>query len=276
MKYLEQPYRPQSAGEYLDEICGRLHNIFSLLHNFIVFATRLSSTPAMSLGRSTLQRNRSRSPRPFLPPSHYAIAGGFPLPTPKPAPDASSLPPGNNFIPISYQSDSSDSSFDYKPAKDSPDSNMRTKRASQIGNLEAHLLPSLRDTIDRMTRPPSMSASHLERPKTMDRSLSPRPDYAGARPQLPRPQIPSPNSPKFSNTEPSTPKQKSIPAAAKTPLKSALRAPTPKLFSPKQEVVEPASPASTGGALRSVKSLLRRKSSATALESVPSRSAFKA
>ncbi|KAJ7577970.1 hypothetical protein C8J56DRAFT_1060654 [Mycena floridula] len=209
-------------------------------------------------------RASSRSPRPFLPPSHYAAAGGFTIPSTPKSPEPRNEQARNSFMPISYNSNSS---FEF-PA---PDSASRPKRQSQIGNLplvETQLLPSLRDTIDRMTRPPSRN--HLEKPKNIrsERSLSPRP---------------CPTSPNPSKIEPSTPKAKQVPL--KPPLKSALRTPTlnSKISSPKPEyILETPPPLSSnsygGAALKSVRSLLRRKSSAssaTAPEPISKRQASK-
>ncbi|KAF8623275.1 hypothetical protein AX17_007481 [Amanita inopinata Kibby_2008] len=83
-----------------------------------------------------------------------------------------------DFVPVSYQPDTSasDSSLDISrsikerqnvnPMRSklplSPKSSIRSRRQSQIQGvplLETQLIPSLRDTIDRMTRPPSRVAS---------------------------------------------------------------------------------------------------------------------
>ncbi|KAJ3569566.1 hypothetical protein NP233_g4972 [Leucocoprinus birnbaumii] len=116
----------------------------------------------------------------FQPPSFYAAAGGIPYPrtprqgsvSPQPINPSESADANHyeRFMPISYIPDpsSSDSSFEYRPTRlpvpavySSNGSAKRMKRRSQIADLpqiEAQLLPSLRDTIDRMTRPPSRLA----------------------------------------------------------------------------------------------------------------------
>ena len=122
--------------------------------------------------------------------------------------------------------------------------------------VETQLLPSLRDTIDRMTRPPSRPSSSLKvRQPQADRSPSPALSMDYSRPRTPM--TPKPVTPQHPAEEPTTPKSKPPPKSA---LKSALRAPTPKLFAPSPE---PPHPPSGGSALRSVRSLLRRKSSAS-------------
>ncbi|KAK0440596.1 hypothetical protein EV421DRAFT_780588 [Armillaria borealis] len=227
------------------------------------------------------------SPRPpnFLPPSHYAAAGGFSFLSrhaqqsstesdgvyrPVEAPSSPDI-----YMPVSQPD--SDSSFEFQPRSEKrftmmSSKNKLNKRESQMMNLpmvETQLLPSLRDTIDRMTRPPSRAASSQTTPSPaqlsvksfhVDRTLSP--SMAPSSPRSPRPVTPQPPCPSPIE-EPMTPKAKQ--GAPKPVLKSALRAPTPKLFSPKNDSAEPALPASFTGAsaLRSVRSLLRRKSSTT-------------
>lgn len=284
----------------------------------------------MPLARSNTSRNRSRSPAPptasqltstspppFQPPSFYAAAGGYTIP---PANnrhtmgyDRSGVPttmnePENAFMPITYLAgDNSDSessfefkhvsetrpSLDRKPSKASIELAPRQRRLSQMANLpqvEAQLLPSLRDTINRMTRPPShitpqSSPAHsfrFEESKSgrIERTFSPCPpptEPNESRWKSPRIQTSRPSTPRTPSTaeqppdEPLTPKAKQLPP--KSALKSALRAPTPKLFSPKPDVADTSSsPHIEGSALRSVRSLLRRKSSASSastLDSIP-------
>ncbi|KAF7291515.1 DH domain-containing protein [Mycena kentingensis (nom. inval.)] len=176
-----------------------------------------------SLNNSFRSKSRSPvppSPRPatFLPPSHYAEAGGL---TPRRQDSVSSesrsgpLESRRNsaFMPIASNSDSS-FEFCAKPeAKPEPTANKRFSMASQksaatrnastrenhMTNLplvEAQLLPTLRDTIDRMTRPPSRVLAPTDLPNGLE---SPRPP--------PEPQQSPPRK----------------------PLKSALRSPAPKL-----------------------------------------------
>ena len=131
-------------------------------------------------GRSILA-GYTRSPI-FQPPSYYATANGLPyVHTRTPLPDASIKSSLNadqrpdsvhyeRFMPISYLPDPSpsDSSLELRSTEihtttgsSTNKSPNRGKRQSQITGLpqiEAQLLPSLRDTIDKMTRPPSRLA----------------------------------------------------------------------------------------------------------------------
>ena len=131
-------------------------------------------------GRSILA-GYTRSPI-FQPPSYYATANGLPyVHTRTPLPDASIKSSLNadqrpdsvhyeRFMPISYLPDPSpsDSSLELRSTEihtttgsSTNKSTNRGKRQSQITGLpqiEAQLLPSLRDTIDKMTRPPSRLA----------------------------------------------------------------------------------------------------------------------
>jgi hypothetical protein len=147
----------------------------------------------MSLTRSSTSRSKSRSPalsstspsqavyspQSFLTPSRYAAAATMPYASPSRSANA----PQNNSPtspaykcsspPSSSQTESSlsDSSFEFKPAGDfryrvlDPGQQSLLAKRSQLGNLsrlEAQLLPSLRDTIDRMTRPPSRATRTTE------------------------------------------------------------------------------------------------------------------
>jgi hypothetical protein len=156
----------------------------------------------MHLSHSNSGRNKSRSPAPpnspfpsssrpsnFFPPSHYAAAAGIPYPTrPPTSQDAMISEPSDgkrdSFVPISYpsQSLSSDSSFEFKatslPQYSTSPSTPKSKRLGNIPHLETLLIPSLRDTIDRMTRPPSLinspGSAHLDLPtRGVGRSSSP-------------------------------------------------------------------------------------------------------
>ncbi|KIJ67175.1 hypothetical protein HYDPIDRAFT_25650 [Hydnomerulius pinastri MD-312] len=129
----------------------------------------------MSHQRSGRPRTKPRSPAPprtpttpshqFLPPSHYAAAAGLSYPfnrTGKAEEDSTSyartpLTSGPNQVDSCYADSHPFSSNAAHQASELHTSN-RGKRKSQAGDLgllEAHLLPSLKDTIDRMTRPPS-------------------------------------------------------------------------------------------------------------------------
>ncbi|KAJ6632534.1 hypothetical protein B0H10DRAFT_18071 [Mycena sp. CBHHK59/15] len=210
--------------------------------------------------RSTSHSPLPPSPRPptFLPPSHYAEAGGL---SPRPRTRNDSLTSSDSpsqyqtqlesrrnsaFMPISSTSDSSfEVGFDSRPVenkrfsisgggsrsggsknKPSKGSTSRQSRLeSHMTNLplvEAQLLPSLRDTIDRMTRPPSRIQNPASPSATNDSEpslrYSPEPRFQPRLPMTPQP--PHTSSESFpSPAVPLTPK----------PLKSALRAPTPKL-----------------------------------------------
>ncbi|KAJ6516790.1 hypothetical protein C8R47DRAFT_405047 [Mycena vitilis] len=206
----------------------------------------------MPLARvNTSARSKSRSPIPpsprpptFLPPSHYAEAGGL---SPRPPARNDSLTTSSEsshsqrqsesrrdsaFMPISSNSDSS---FEFgetqkpKPLESKRFSigtkaSSRSQRESHMTNLplvEAQLLPSLRDTINRMTRPPSRNF-HAESPPV--NHVVPNENYP------PSPPMAQP----YDTGAPSTPK----------PLKSALRAPTPKLQLRSPRSPAPAAPSS--------------------------------
>ncbi|KAG6826253.1 hypothetical protein H0H92_000561 [Tricholoma furcatifolium] len=145
----------------------------------------------MPLARSSTQRSHSRSPipptsttRPFLPPSHYAAAAGVPyvdkddvkdqfarayMPAyPYDAEPGSNSPFHLNINP----------SVDKKPVLP-PMPNQRNRRESLLNDLpqlEANLLPSLRDTIDRMTKSPAQpepsntTRLNIPRPSVTSRS----------------------------------------------------------------------------------------------------------
>ncbi|KAJ7074635.1 hypothetical protein C8F01DRAFT_1101271 [Mycena amicta] len=197
----------------------------------------------MPLNGSFRSKSRSplpQSPRPatFLPPSHYAEAGGL---TPRRqdslsdshSPQTPSEPRRNPaFMPMASNSDSS-FEFISKPENkrlsiaSSKTSTTSRKRESHLTNLplvEAQLLPTLRDTIDRMTRPPSrimapstfsresneMEESQLSPPakplKSALRSPTPR-QLKSPRPPLPSTTLPSQNPPIAKNEPASTPKR---------------------------------------------------------------------
>ncbi|KAJ7216281.1 hypothetical protein B0H12DRAFT_343368 [Mycena haematopus] len=196
---------------------------------------------ANTSGRSKSRSPLPQSPRPptFLPPSHYAEAGGL---SPRPLARNDSITSSSDshshhhgklesrrssaFMPISSNSDSS---FEFCP-KPKPVENKRfsissgsksgsrnaAKRESHMTNLpfvEAQLLPSLRDTIDRMTRPPSRAFAPPSSPEHDVDSNERSSEY------IPEAQVLDDPSYFCSQPAPPTPK----------PLKSALRAPTPKL-----------------------------------------------
>ncbi|KAJ6510578.1 hypothetical protein C8R45DRAFT_1207478 [Mycena sanguinolenta] len=220
----------------------------------------------MPLARAnTSARSKSRSPLPqsprpptFLPPSHYAEAGGL-SPRPLARNDSLTSSPDSHsqhhaklesrrssvFMPISS---TSDSSFEFCP-KPKPVENKRfsissvgsksasknaAKRESHMTNLpfvEAQLLPSLRDTIDRMTRPPSRPFAPPSPPENDVDANEPFPEY------IPAAKVPDDPSSCFTQPASSTPKA----------LKSALRAPTPKLQLRSPRSPAPDAPPSTEG-----------------------------
>lgn len=191
------------------------------------------------------------SPLPrFLPPSHYAAAAGisnlnYREDHSRKENEAPQAGPTSGV----YESDSSNSSFEFKSnagnqftiasSQETPlSSNSKARRRSVVGDLpkvEASLVPSLRDTIDRMTRPhavsqdpqvdeldesqlrsptPSSQIRPLSRYAVSQNTYSPNPTGTdpGSYVYTPQPQPPS---------TPRTPKQTSLPKPAlKTSLKS--------------------------------------------------------
>lgn len=116
---------------------------------------------------------KSRSPAPlrtpttpsqFFPPSHFAAAAGVPYPLNR---DDNGARPQLRTPSISSQQDrfyqeaypfSSNASYLVTECSPHASNPSRTRRKSQLGDLglmESHLLPTLSDTVERMTRPPS-------------------------------------------------------------------------------------------------------------------------
>lgn len=261
--------------------------------------------------RSNTVRNKPRSPappqpttpRPFLPPSHYAAAGGF----------STSLlnKPGEQsndaVVQKSYRRDhgsriyskntalssrtpqisDSESSPEIVEELPSVRTNSRFRREisrASIPDLETQLLPSLRDTIDRMTRPPSPSfnsaTGYIDDAQPEYRSkqrkrISPELMTTPTQHNTKSANLPSKHrySPIANELTPSlaqvysnqsTPTMWNHPSRAKTPVKSALksslRSPAPKLFTPDTSTA----PLSiTSPSFKSVKNLLSRKNSGT-------------
>lgn len=263
------------------------------------------------IARSNTVRNKPRSPappqpatpRPFLPPSHYAAAGGFSISLlnkpgeqgidavgPKTcrrdhSPRIHSKNPAH--IPRTPQIPESESSPGINSVEEFPsrmNSYLRGETSRPgIPNLETQLLPSLKDTIDRMTRPPSASFNsvpgylndgHREHRKQRKR-ISPEPmttptqqhiftKSASKHRKSPiANELTTPNLPQTYSNQ-STPTMWNHPSRTKTPVKSALksslRSPTPKLFTPDTSAT-PTSMASPS--FKSVKNLLSRKTSGT-------------
>ncbi|KAJ3994859.1 hypothetical protein F5050DRAFT_1771157 [Lentinula boryana] len=251
----------------------------------------------MPLSRSNTSRSKSRSPAPpisqsspqYFPPSHFAAAGGFILPdnarVEQSGLSLSGEPSSQDaYMPISYLSSASSdpSSFDFndnqsiesRSRKSSVDSS-RKKHESQIQNLplvEAQLLPSLRDTIDKMTRPPSRMTvpSNSNTPIITLSRKNGSEDYSSGSGSIdvspyptPSPRLKPPPAvlrmPTAGEDRPTTPNRPTTPKTGSV-LKSALKAPTPKISSSPSPTPTPGS-SPGGAALRSVRSLLRRKSS---------------
>lgn len=206
-------------------------------------------------------------PRPFLPPSYYAAAGGIPYPrkqTNTPSSESwtheQERKAGNRTQrPRHHPSESSIESRNREPlrhvsgpsASSSANSNAPSTRRQGLPNLETDLLPSLQSTVHRMTRPPSRLAEdemdHYEAnqaPKkasnhSMKASSSSRDAHTVKHQDASRSRIPQ-----------------------KSALKSALRSPAPKP-SPSAGEPQPSSFQQANSphrnSLRSVKSLLSRK-----------------
>lgn len=106
-------------------------------------------------------RTKSRSPAPsrtpttpsqFFPPSYFAAAAGVPYPLTNDGPTQLRAPlaPGQQ-EPYSF---SSNGSYEYASS-----STRRKSRLSDLDLMEPNLLPTLSDTVERMTRPPSQVIS---------------------------------------------------------------------------------------------------------------------
>ncbi|TFK51604.1 hypothetical protein OE88DRAFT_1645017 [Heliocybe sulcata] len=152
------------------------------------------------VGKNNRASSRSPAPRSstfkkqdqprFFPPSYYAAAAGVH----QTVDDFQESPAANSPIPVAYPSDSaSDSplpgsrllrrtgSISSKKSLQSSStgkSDRSHRRKTQLESIEAQLLPSLRDTIDRMTqpnsqaspRPESVFSPHLRSPAQQYRS----------------------------------------------------------------------------------------------------------
>jgi hypothetical protein len=269
------------------------------------------------IARSNTVRNKPRSPapllqpstpRPFLPPSHYAAAGGF----------STSLlnRPGEQSIeavgPKSYRRDhtpriysknaapisrtpqlsDSESSGETNSGEEFPSlrSNSHLRREASrasIPDLETQLLPSLRDTVDRMTRPPSASFDPVpgyiddtqrEHRSKQRKRISPEPGTTPTQHNIHTKSTNLPHKHRYSpianelttsnlsqiHSNQSTPIMWNHPSRLKTPVKSALksslRSPTPKLFTPDTSA---APPSMASPSFKSVTNLLSRKGAGT-------------
>jgi hypothetical protein len=243
----------------------------------------------MPLARSNTKsraRSQSRSPIPpssayfqkqspkFQPPSYYAAASrshqsgvsdGEYDETMFEVQHTQNL--GDTFMPIYDSESDTHSSVDKVSLRSrgrdgSVDSTKSRRRQSQIGNLplvEAQLLPSLKDTIDRMTRAPSIIGTPISHTQTISRgrsttSLSPSSPYGEHTQQTSQPQI---FTDLASGDGPGSTTQERTPVASR-PLKSALRAPVSKSSS-KSSSSTPTTPIIGSSTLKSVKSILKRR-----------------
>ncbi|KAH0835580.1 hypothetical protein J3R83DRAFT_9305 [Lanmaoa asiatica] len=115
-------------------------------------------------------RVKSRSPAPlrtpttpsqFFPPSYFAAAAGVPYPRNRDDNGALTQPSTPNHQDRLYQEAypfSSNASYLVTECPPHTSNPSRTRRKSQLGDLvlmESQLLPTLSDTVERMTRPPS-------------------------------------------------------------------------------------------------------------------------
>src|ERR1700722_859828 len=248
-------------------------------HDFNVPLTMSRSKP-----RSPVPPSRISSSRPFFPPSHYAAAAGLPY--------NSGLRPSTNAkhsdlnYPLHQQPrpSASNSSSENKVftsagnnSTSAPSSTSRQKRQSDLGSiplLETHLLPSLKDTIDRMTKPPIRSRADMATPPIafeLPRATSRPPSAAFSSPSpsstnssalrsstplpsahrksLPVPTSPRPSIPKYADACAPKPKTKST-------LKSALKPATPKLNPQYPEARSTPPSPSPGMSLRSTRSII--------------------
>ncbi|KAL0948394.1 hypothetical protein HGRIS_010976 [Hohenbuehelia grisea] len=246
----------------------------------------------MVLGRSSSRsRSKSRSPAPppadlansrrtFLPPSHYAAAGGFTHTGPTNVHLAAPKEYGSRSESLSsHRLRDSTRKLSEKLGFEEPNTGIRhqgfnadgehhehqqsaeKQHLETIPHLESQLLPSLRDTIDRMTRPSSRATSTAHQHSTRTNE-----DFSPATPSTPKLSNMKSSGNLYStairNEPPSTPK-----ARPKSVLRSALRSPGPKLFS-KGDESNSASPSLAAATL--VKSAIGRKFSACSTSDGPS------
>lgn len=171
----------------------------------------------------------SRRPE-FLPPSHYAAAAGVPYNGKNTEPIGETTEPSPRpviYMPVSYPTDSgseveSPLATKIRPAllnkrsSTSLSGKKPARRKSQMGlieDLESQLLPSLNDTIGRMTQSSQTPPQPFELPPT---------PVTTARPPLPisSTRAPMSSTPRQAATPSSTPRMQS-----NASLKSALRTP---------------------------------------------------
>ncbi|KDR73011.1 hypothetical protein GALMADRAFT_745308 [Galerina marginata CBS 339.88] len=273
----------------------------------------------MPVSRANTMRNKSRSPanpltpnpstpRPFLPPSHYAAAGGLTTQNhsvndhgePSRAkksrstqvnPTKKHFPNVTEALPCPDPSSSESSLVSVADNQLLASNKLSKHQRTQSGflELEAQLLPSLRDTIDRMTRVPLRASTPFKtgagntefsgrRNRDTARQISPEPRTTATSTSNEARRARSKSSPRYSPSNDAL-KTPNIPhiysnettpiigkpsSQLKTPtrsvLKSSLRSPAP---SSPQPSGPSNSPSVTGSSLRTMKSLLTRKYSET-------------
>ena len=176
-----------------------------------------------------------------------------------------------DFVPMSYQPDFSASDLSLETGKRSkerhngspmrsklplsPKSTIATKHQSQICGvplLETQLIPSLRDTINRMTRPPNVATSSCSPgPSARD---EPKEDSLKTNLRTPNFQSGSPLPPNTISAQNVEITESHSRLAAKT-LKSVLRSPK----TPKTPATAVLPPTQNSPALRSMRSILGKK-----------------
>ncbi|KAF9554908.1 hypothetical protein CPC08DRAFT_821396 [Agrocybe pediades] len=260
----------------------------------------------MPLTRVNTTRKSSRSPVPssftptsstsreFLPPSHYAAAGGFNIPNHS----SPSLQNIEGYTAKKSRSSHQDAGRKHRrngeessnrseyPGSGSQDPAAHlTGRSSRSGlaEMEPQLLPSLRDTIDRMTREPSgaspsykpsanVSSTSIPERRKIPRQVSPEQRYRG-----------TPSQGKHTNNQmfasyyssaaieesiasnvsqicsnQSTPTISNVKSPPKSALKSSLKATTTTAIKSPQSSEITRSPSLTGSSLRTMRSLTRK------------------
>ena len=132
-------------------------------------AQQWSSKSRVKSSRSPAPLRTPATPSHFFPPSYFAAAAGVPYP---PSRDETASTP-NQQDQLYQETYPFNSNASYLAAECSPHTSnpSRTRRKSQLGDLESQLLPTLSDTIERMTRPPSQASPF--RPAPAGPSYSP-------------------------------------------------------------------------------------------------------
>jgi len=263
----------------------------------------------MPLTRANTTRNKSRSPAPpvmlnpstlraFLPPSHYAAAGGFNIRSPssqstKDEEDYATKKSRNSRKDINGQHRQNNPESSKSPGflSDSYGPVMASKRPSSrsgFPDIEPQLVPSLRDTIDRMTRIPGSGTSSVahksgttttttSEPSIRDRQRLPRPNSPGRRTRGPIPEAKYSDNQMFASyyspaaieesittnvsqiySNQNTPTTTStMKGPVKSALKSSLKATAATTNSPQPSDIT-RSPSVAGSSLRTMRSLTRK------------------